>query len=135
MPKHIGKNQETLGYNVDTKKFGKFLFKKSTDSHFVQKDSPGKACFLFPWFLTILLVHRKEHVFEQSDSPRLAVMAVPEGLRCSLIALAPPPGLWTLLGLRPVGVTSYGATYPCCDPSSKTWREANESVLQSHMRA
>lgn len=28
----------TLGYNFDTKKFGKFLFKKNTDSHFVQKD-------------------------------------------------------------------------------------------------
>lgn len=51
---------------------------------------------MFSFSLTIFLVHRKEHVFGQSDSPRLAVMAVPEGLRCSLIALAPPPWLWIL---------------------------------------
>lgn len=29
LAKHVGKTQETLGYSFDTKKFGKFLLKKS----------------------------------------------------------------------------------------------------------
>lgn len=63
LAKHIGKNQETLGYNFDTKKFGKFLFKKSSDSHFVRKDPQVKHIFFFPEHP---LVHRKEQIFEQN---------------------------------------------------------------------
>lgn len=49
LSKHIGKNQETLGYSFDTKRFGNSfcLQRVSKDSHFVQKDFPVMYVFLF----------------------------------------------------------------------------------------
>lgn len=46
----LEKNQETLGYSFDTKKFGNSICLKrvSKDSHFVQKDFPVIYVFFLP---------------------------------------------------------------------------------------
>lgn len=60
LSKHIGKNQETLGYSFDTKRFGNSfcLQRVSKDSHFVQKDFPVMYVFFcFSSCPNISLVH------------------------------------------------------------------------------
>lgn len=67
---HAGKNQETLGYSFDTKKFGKFLLKKHRTAILFRRISR----FLLAQMLNIPLVSREE---TPDSSQNLSLMVAP----------------------------------------------------------
>lgn len=72
LAKHIGKNQETLGYNFDTKSLESFCLERVKTAILFRRIPRSRV---LSSSLDILVVHRREHALDWSKAPRLAVMA------------------------------------------------------------